>query len=161
MYIVKDNKKFPRYYILAVAIGGIIPDLDIGAYYVLSFFDFTFWQVHRTILHTIFIPLIFLIIGSIFYYSGYKNKKFGEKHIRISTIFFILAFGSFIHLVLDFISSWTIMPFYPFSTFATGLNLIRIFPESWKDLIFPTLDGVLLLLWICWMEFKLKISKYF
>ena len=59
-YIIKDNRKFPRYYILIAAIGGIIPDLDIGLVYIMHFFGFAVEQIHRTFLHSIFIPLILL-----------------------------------------------------------------------------------------------------
>ena len=37
-FIIKYNKKFPRYYILIAAIAGLIPDLDIAAYYGLYSF---------------------------------------------------------------------------------------------------------------------------
>ena len=58
-YILKDKKKLPRYYILIAALGGVLPDLDILLYYILYFFGFSFEQIHRTFLHTLFIPLIF------------------------------------------------------------------------------------------------------
>ncbi len=37
----KDHKKFPRYYILIAALGGVLPDFDIGVFYVLYFFGFS------------------------------------------------------------------------------------------------------------------------
>jgi len=160
-YFVKSNKKFPRYYILIAAIAGIIPDLDIAGYYVLSFFGFTFEQIHRTFFHTIFIPIILFLIGIFIYQTKIKQKEFSKRHITIHVTFFILALGSLLHLILDATIAGYIQPFYPISTYQIGINLINFFPETWQNLILPTLDGVLLLFWIAWMEFKLKISDYF
>ena len=160
-FIVKDNKKFPRYYILIAAVGAIIPDLDIAGYYVLSFFGFSFEQIHRTFFHTIFIPLILLLIGIFMYQMKIKNREFGKRHLHLPTTFFIFAAGSLLHLILDAVLAGQIVPFYPFSYFSIGFNLINLFPQAWHDLVLPTLDGVLLLFWIFWMEFKLKISDYF
>ncbi|MDP2628717.1 MAG: metal-dependent hydrolase [Nanoarchaeota archaeon] len=160
-FFVKDNKKFPRYYILIAALGGIIPDLDIAGYYVLSLFGFTFEQIHRTFFHTIFIPLILFLIGIFIYQTKMKSKEFGKRHINLHTTFFILAAGSLLHLILDATLSGYIIPFYPFSSFSVGLNIIKLFPTAWQSLILPTLDGILLIFWIFWMEFKLKISDYF
>ncbi len=160
-YFIKDNRKFPRYYILIGAIGAILPDLDFAFFYILYPFDFTIEQVHRTFLHNIFIPLILFLIGLIFLKLKVKSRKLGERHMKLSTIFFILAFGSLLHLILDAIFSGTIMWFYPFSRFSFGFNLLQYFPEQIQWLILPTIDGILLFFWIFWLEFKLKISDYF
>jgi len=159
-YIVKNNKKFPRYYILIAAIGAIIPDFDIIVYYVMYFFGFTLSQIHRTFLHTLFIPLILFLIGIFFYTEKIKNSKLGKMHIHLPSIFFILSFGSFIHLVLDALIIGKIIPLYPFSAYSIGINLVGIFPKEWKNLILPSFDTLMLILWLFWMEFKLKIPKY-
>lgn len=160
-YYFKDNKKFPRYYILIAAIGTIIPDLDIGFYYILYFFGFSLEQVHRTFLHTIFVPLILFLIGMSIMTLKIKNSEFGKRHITLHATFFILSAGSLLHLILDAIITGSITPLYPFSDYSIGLNLINIFPEAWREIIPPTLDAILLIFWLFWMEFKLKISDYF
>ena len=160
-FIIKDNKKFPRYYILFAVIGGIIPDLDIGLFYILNFFGFSFAEIHRTFLHTIFVPLILLSIGGIFYYFHLNNSNVSKHHLKISWIFFILGFGAILHLLLDMTFAGKIIPFYPFLNLELGLNLIQYAPENLRELIIPTIDGILLMLWIFWMEFKLKINNYF
>lgn len=160
-YVVKNNKKFPRYYILVAAIGAILPDLDVAIFYGLSFFGFTIEQIHRTFLHTIFIPLILLIVGFGIYELKIKNSQIGKKHMKLHTIFYILAATSFLHLILDAIFTGQIQPFYPFTTYAIGFNLIHFFPQAWQSTIIPVLDAVLILFWIIWMEFKLKIDDYF
>jgi len=160
-FFVKDNRKFPRYYILMMAIACIIPDLDYLAFYILYFFGFTIEQVHRTFLHTFFLPAIFFIIGGLIYFLKLKYSYFGKKHIHLSTIFFIFGFGCLIHLLLDMTFSGQIMPFYPLSKYAVGLNLIQYVPSGLQGLIAPTIDAVLLFFWICWLEFKLKVTRYF
>ena len=160
-FVIKNNQKFPRYYIFIAAIGSILPDFDFIAYYVLYFFGFTIEQVHRTFLHTIFIPIILFLIGFAIWKLGIKHPAFGKRHMTIHTTFFILAAGSLLHIILDFTLAGYIRPFYPFSDFSFGFNLQSLFPKAWEAIIFPSLDAALFLLWLAWMEFKLKVSDYF
>ena len=159
-YFIKDKQKFPRYYILIAAIGGIIPDLDFLAYYILSFFGFTFEQIHRTFFHTLFIPLILFLIGIFLWKMEIKNSKIGKMHMKLPVIFFIFTSGSILHIFLDMLT-YPVRIFYPLSTITIGTNLLNLFPEQLQWLILPTLDGILLFFWLFWMEFKLKISDYF
>jgi hypothetical protein len=64
------------------------------------------------------------------------------------------------HLLLDAVLSGGIMPFYPFFTFSFGLNLIGFFPLAWQSTIIPTLDAILLVLWMVYLEITHKISKF-
>ncbi|MBS3075207.1 metal-dependent hydrolase [Candidatus Pacearchaeota archaeon] len=160
-YVIKNNKKFPRYYILIAMIGAILPDFDIGLYYILSFFGFGFLDVHKTFSHSIFIPLILFIIGFLIINYNIKNSKLGKHHIKLFSIFFILGIGSLLHLILDGLFFPGIMPFYPFSNYYISFNILKTFPESIRNLILPTIDAVLIIIWIFWLEFKLKITDYF
>ena len=66
-YFVKNKKIFPLHYVLIAGIAGLIPDLDVAAYYLLSFFGYTLNEVHRTFSHNIFVPkILFFIASSIF-----------------------------------------------------------------------------------------------
>lgn len=159
-YIVKDNKKFPRYYILIAALGAVLPDIDVGIYYVLYFFGFTFNQIHRTFLHSIFVPAIFLIMGLMIMFFHKKISKLGKHHVKLSYIFYILSFASFLHIILDSMFSGAVILFYPFTGITLDFNILSLFPETWKNLILPTIDAILLTSWILWMEFKLKITRY-
>lgn len=158
-YFSKKGKKFPRYYILIAAIGGILPDLDFALYYILYFFGFGYEQIHRTFAHTLFIPIILALAGILIYRIGIKNKKI--KNMKLSGILIILAAGSLIHIILDATFSGSIMPLYPIIDYSIGLNLIGNLPEHISETILMSLDAALLIFWIFWMEFKLKISKYF
>jgi len=160
-HIIKDNRKFPRYYILIAAIGGILPDFDVGAYYILYFFGFTIEQTHRTFLHTIFIPIILLIIGILLYKFSIKSPEIRKHHMKLSAIFFILSAGALVHLILDAVVAGNIMPFYPLLNYSIGVNLINFMPQGLQDSFLEVLDAILLVFWILWMEFKLKIRDYF
>ncbi len=158
-FFVKNKKSFPIHYVFIGGLAGLIPDFDIALYYILSFFGFTYQEVHRTFLHTLFIPLIFVILS--FPVEKIKIKKLGEYHLKLKNIFLVIAFGVLIHLILDATISGFIMPFYPFFLFPVGLNLVNLFPLQWQNSIIPTLDAILLIIWIIHIELKHKISDFF
>jgi len=63
-YIVRDNKKFPLHYILIAGIAGLIPDIDVIAYWFLNLsFGTPLEAIHRVYTHTFIIPVIILIAG--------------------------------------------------------------------------------------------------
>lgn len=160
-YIIKDRKKFPLHYILIGGIAGLLPDLDIIVFWLLYSAGFAFSSVHRTFSHTLFVPLLFVIIG--FLTIKIKSKKIRKHHMKLSTIFFVIAFGTFIHLLLDVMVEGYIMPFYPFSTFSMGWNLIYLLPFSHEVVsttIPPAIDAVLLVLWLIHEEWRHKISDF-
>ena len=157
-FIIKNKKSFPIHYIFIGGLAGLLPDLDIAIYYILSFFGVQIQAVHRTFSHSLLFPLTFLILGTLFY--EFKNKELGNHHLKLKNIFFVIAFGTFIHLLLDFILHGSIMPFYPFSIYSTGLSLINIFPEAWQRTIIPTIDAGLLIIWMIYLEIKHKISSF-
>ncbi len=157
-YFVKDKRKFPLPYVLLGGIAGVLPDVDVGVYYVLSFFGFAFDEVHRTFSHSLFFPLLFLFLGILSY--GFKNRKLGLHHLCLRNIFFVLAFGTFIHLVLDGLIAGVIMPFYPFSYSPFGLNWVKAVPLAWQDTFLASVDAVLLIIWISYLEWKHRISDF-
>lgn len=154
----RDKRKFPLHYVFIAALSGIIPDLDIAAFWILYFFGFTIEQVHRTFLHTLFVPLFFLALS--FISHRVKFKELGKHKLKLSLIFIIFAFGSLIHLLLDALLIGNIIPFYPFSSFTIGLDLISQLPSQLANIALPTIDGAILILWIIYLEIKHKISDY-
>jgi membrane-bound metal-dependent hydrolase YbcI (DUF457 family) len=90
-----------------------------------------------------------------------KIRKLSEYHLHLRNIFLVIAFGIFIHLLLDATISGFIMPLYPLFTFPAGLNLIDLFPALWQNTIIPTLDAILLIIWIIHIEMKHRISDFF
>lgn len=148
-----SKRRFPLYYVFIGGIAGILPDLDVIVFYILSFFGAALNEVHRTFSHTIFIPLLFLLLG-------FAIKDRSRRKLNLSIIFLVVSFGIFTHLVLDGILSGKIMPFYPVSYYSIGFNLISLAPFSWQPLILPSMDAALLILWLCYLEVKHKISDF-
>ena len=148
----RDKRKFPLHYVLIAGLAGLLPDLDIAVYYILSFFGFTLQEIHRTFSHNIFIPLIFLLLG--FLFIGVRNRELGKHKLKLSTIFFVISFGVVIHLILDALVSGIIFPFYPISNIQIGLNLINLAPVAWRSTIEPTMDAAILIFWIIYMEVR-------
>lgn len=157
-YVVKDKKKFPLHYVLIAGVAGLLPDIDIIAYWVLYWFGFTLNEVHRTFSHNLFVPLVFLIIAGITW--RFKNKELGKHHLKLHNILLMISLGVLVHLALDATIGGYIMPFYPFSTFAVGLNLVSALPPILQQLALPTLDAILLILWLVHEEFRHKISSF-
>jgi membrane-bound metal-dependent hydrolase YbcI (DUF457 family) len=153
-----NRKSFPLHYVLIAGLGGLLPDIDILAFWILSWFGFTMSEVHRTFTHTLFVPLIFLIIGLIT--NKIKNKELGRHHLKISIILLMLALGSFIHLALDASLAGVIRPFYPFSNFHIGYSVMNHLPAPLGDIFFPSLDAVLLILWLFYIEWRHRISDF-
>ena len=91
-HYVFGKKKFPRYLIVIGGIAGLLPDIDIPLGWVTSFFTGTEVGLHRLFTHSILLALLFLVIGIIRQYQD------DEKWARI---FYAIAFGWFIHLLLD------------------------------------------------------------
>jgi len=151
-YVFKNNNNFPRYYILIAAIAGVFPDIEY--IFRLSYAD-------RLFMHSIFVPLIFFLIGIFVLKSGFKSNWLRKRHLNLSFILFIFSVGSLLHIILDSIFVGQIFLFYPFSDFSIGIELVSKFPQNLQELVLPIVDAFLLFFWIFWMEFKLKIDDYF
>ena len=158
-YFIKNKKKFPLHYVLVGGLGGVLPDLDVLLFYILSFFGTEYHDIHRTFTHTLLFVGIFIFLGVLTFHL--KEKKLRKHHLKLSTIFFVLAFGILTHVILDALLVGEIMPLYPFSTQLVGLNLVaRIVPASWLGSFFNSLDAALLIIWICYLELKHKVSDF-
>lgn len=158
-YFIKNNKRFPVYYVFIGGLAGLLPDIDFAFYLVLSFFGFTYDQLHRTFTHNIFFSLIFVGLAGIT--KSLKSFKIGNKIFHYSTLFLVIAGGILIHLILDATVGGYIFPLYPFSDFVFGLNLPNYLPDNIRGVFFPILDAVFLIFWISYLEFKHKISSFF
>jgi len=150
----KSRGIFSLRYVLVAGIGGVLPDLDLAIFWILYYFGFTMEQVHRTFTHTIFLPLIFLILFFVL------NNKVKLGRLKWNTIFLMLALGSSIHLILDGTLSGYIVPLYPLLNLEVGLNLVGMLPKPLMDIAIPLLDGILLILWVVYLEWKHKVSDF-
>ena len=153
----KDKKKFSLHYVLIAGLAGIIPDLDIAAFFILNFFGFTFEQVHKTFTHSIFIPLFFFLL---FILLKDNRAGIGRHKLKLNLIFLMLAIGSFMHLILDALFGPAFALFSPLSQSVVGINLAGYLPYALQSLAMPSLDALLLIIWLVYLELKHKISDF-
>jgi membrane-bound metal-dependent hydrolase YbcI (DUF457 family) len=159
IYQKRTGKKFHLQYVLIGGLAGIIPDLDIPLFWVMHYFGYSIEQIHRTYSHTIFVPIVFLLLAVLSKYT--VKNKFGRNKLSLTTILILFSFGSFIHLVLDSTLAGYIMPIYPLSNVRIGTGFpYTVFPEHIATLLLATLDGVLFIIWILYLKIKHKISDF-
>jgi len=154
-YWYSAKKKFHLHYVLIAGLAGLLPDVDIALVWLMKLItEVSVADVHRTITHSLFFPSIFLILGLL---AIGKNVTIYKDKLRLDWVFYMIAVGTFIHLVLDFVLSGSIRPLYPLYDFKIGLNLIR---GNLEGTLFPGIDAILLFVWLVHLELKHKISDY-
>ncbi|MBS3073912.1 metal-dependent hydrolase [Candidatus Pacearchaeota archaeon] len=157
-FLIRDKKSFPLHLVLIGGIAGLLPDFDVAAYWLLNYAGFTITEVHRTFTHTLFVPLLFFLLSFIFWKA--KSRKLSRAGLTWSNILLVLGIGTFIHLLLDGIVAGYIKPFYPVLNLSIGLNLMQYLPSHFQNAFLPSLDALLLMLWMIYIEVKHKISNF-
>lgn len=157
-----DRKKFPLHYVLIGGIGGVLPDIDIVFSVFLKFFEVSGWNIHKTFTHSIFFPICFLVLFLIFLplHERIKICKVGKHKLKLDLIFLVLGIGAVIHILLDGLVGGPAYFFYPFSKVDYGLYLTNYLPTDLQFLSLPLIDGILLVVWIVYLELKHKISDF-
>ncbi len=158
----KNKKKFPLHYVLIAGVGGVLPDIDIIFSVLLSLLGTDNWWVHKTITHSLLFP-VFLLILFVATYKVNANAKICNltKHkLKLSLIFLFLSVGVLIHIFLDGLLGSGAYLFYPFSNYDFSLDLFNYLPKELHSFSFPLLDGILLTIWIVYLELKHKISDF-
>lgn len=157
----KDRKHFPLHYVLFSGIGGVLPDIDIPISFLLNLIGYQNLWIHKTFTHSLFFPLIFLVLFLIFLPFKAKAKvcNLGKHKLKLSIIFLMITIGIFTHISLDMIFGNMAYLFYPFSMKDYGLDILANLPYTWGT-IMATLDGILLVIWIVYLELKHKISDF-
>lgn len=147
-FVVK--KKFSSLYVLIAGIAGLFPDIDIMIYWVLSLFtQVPLADVHRQFTHSLFVPLLFIIVAIVVYQSR-------QMFLTLSMV----ALGCFIHIVLDGALSGGIMPFYPLTNYVFNLNLISNIFGAVASTVLIGMDAILLVLWLVY-EYRKRYIKQF
>jgi len=157
-YIIKrkGKKKFPLHYVLIAGIGGVLPNIDILFYLFFHSFYTSLDSVHRTITHSLaFVMLLFLLSVPAYFI---RNKT--KHHIKTSVSFIILGLGVMTHIALDMFFGTNIMLFYPFSSISVGFDLLDFLPSYLSSIAVPLFDGILLMVWIIYLEVKHKINDF-
>jgi len=162
-YLSKDAKrKFPLHYVLLAGLGGALPDIDIPISMALNLMGFVSWDIHRTFTHSLSFAgiffLLFLILAPVKEEARICNIT--RHKLKLNLIFLMLAIGVVSHLLLDSFFGEVAYFFYPFTNIAYKADILPFFPLEWRDKLMPTLDGILLVVWIFYLEVKHRISDF-
>lgn len=162
-YLKKKSKKhFPLHYVLLAGLGGVLSDIDIPISIILNLIGIENWNIHKTFTHSLFFPILLLVISLPLklIHKDAKICNLTRHKLHLSTIFLMLALGAASHILLDSVFGEQAFFFYPFSMQDFGINLISYLPLELQELAMPTLDGILLVIWIVYLEVKHKISDF-
>ena len=124
----------------------------------MHWFGFTLEQIHRTALHSVFVPLILLVLAFVFY--EVKVGELGRHKLTLSKIFVMLAIGTVAHICLDGFISGSVHLLEPFWDYELGFNLVGYLPPELSGLAIATMEGILLIFWLVYLEWKHKISDF-
>ncbi len=152
-YITRHKKYFTLHTVFLAGLGGLLPDLDVPLNWMLSYFGYSSEVLmHGGITHTLFFGLIFLIPAIILLWR--------KKH-KASMYFFVISFGIFLHVFLDYVlgggAHEGIMFFWPLSAVGYKIHLLNKFGLSNLP---AAIDAIILLLWLYHEEIKHKIKDF-
>jgi len=133
-----------------IGLFGVIPDIDVLPFIINSYFDLGWPNIHRLITHNFVIVAAIFLIGLLLYT---KNKKIG-------LILMLGSIGWASHVTLDWILSGTVTPFYPLSSFETGINLIPAGNLRLGTYVLSGIDAVVLLTWSWFAITKKKLVDF-
>ena len=151
------KKKFNLHYVFIVGLAGLLPDIDVVAFWIMKIFkEVNIIDVHRTFTHSLFFPLLFLVFFLVT--SKVKIKFLNKNKLKLNYVFLAVAFGTFMHLALDGFLSGGLKPFYPVSDYLFDYALITM--DKFGNMFFAGLDAILLVLWLIHEELNHKISDY-
>jgi len=155
------KNKFPLHYVLFAGLGGVLPDIDIPISFLVSLVGGGNVWLHGAITHSLFFPLAFLVLFLVLKPIGLKARvcNIGRHNLKLSYLFLAIGFGVLIHLGLDSIFGGETLWLYPFLGTDFGLNVIENFGYRWET-VMATLDGILLVVWILYLEIKHRISDF-
>lgn len=162
-YLRKRKKRdFSLHYVLFAGLGGVLPDIDIPLSFLLNLLGVPEWNIHKTFTHSLFFPLILFGLFFIFIHSNEKAKicNLGKHKLKLGLIFLMLTTGVTVHILLDTLAGEQAYFFYPFSEQNYGINLFGYLPRDLRSFAPATLDGILLVIWIVYLELKHKISDF-
>ncbi len=144
------KKKFSSFYVLVAGIAGLLPDIDIIIYWVLNLFTTVpLADVHRQFSHTIFVPLLFLVVALVLWESK-------EMFLTLAMV----SLGSFVHILLDGALAGGIMPLYPLSNYIFSLNLVAKIFGPVANTVLIGMDAILLVVWLAY-EYRHHYIKRF
>lgn len=153
-FIKRYHPKYLTLHTLVIAgVGGLLPDIDVPLNWLLNSLGYSFEILkHGGVTHTPFFALLFLIPGLILW------KK--EKH-QTAIYFFVLAFGVFFHLLLDYLlgggDHYGIMWLWPLTAARFKVHLLARIGLSNIPI---AIDALILLGWLWYEEATHKIRDF-
>lgn len=136
---------FPRYLLVVGGIAGLLPDIDVPLTWLGNLFSEGTVNFHGVFTHSLIFPVIFLVLGIILYYLD---------NIKWARIFYVIAAGLFIHLLLDCL-------FGGYTTFFWPVNFPTAFCPEWGLKMYATgIDAMILVVWIVHEEIHEKVKDY-
>ncbi len=149
-----SKKKFNIRYVLIAGLAGLLPDVDILIGWILNmFFYYPISNLHRSLTHTLFFPLILFLLFLLTKNS--KSKFLKKQKLKLNYVFLAISFGIIVHILLDAIFSG---PIQILPNILFGFNLIPL--ETFQGTFFAGIDAIILVLWLMHEELKHKISDY-
>ncbi|MDP4039710.1 MAG: metal-dependent hydrolase [Candidatus Pacearchaeota archaeon] len=157
----RKNKKFSLHYVFLAGIGGVLPDIDIIFSLIKRIFTENSWWLHKTFTHSIFFPILLFLLFVALKPTNPQAKicNIGKHNLSLSIIFLMLSLGTLTHISLDAFFGNQAFFLYPFSSYDFGMGYITSLPIDY-GLIMATLDGILLVIWITYLQVKHKISDF-
>lgn len=159
----RDKKSFPLHYVFLAGIGGVLPDIDIVFFWLFGKLNpIVFTTFHKTITHTVWFALLFILIFIVLKPINAKAKicNLGRHNLKLSLISLMFAIGILFHLGLDALFWEGVNLFYPLSNVSLNYNVIAFLSENLQNIFLATLDGVLLVIYLSYLEIKHKISDF-
>ncbi len=160
--VLRDYTRWGRKHIskgmvLFIGISGLLPDLDVPVFLLLSqFSQVSMENIHRTVTHSLIVPLaavaVFFLLGAIRQNNAYLLG---------------FAAGSLSHIILDGLMKGGVPLFFPLSSQSYGLNLISLLVPAagsgamYEFTLLAGLDAALLTGWLVYEFHKKRIKKLF
>ena len=104
-HYVFGKNKFPRYLVVIGGIAGLMPDIDIPLGWVYNFVTGIGINFHGMFTHSFVFVALFAILGLVLQI---------RKNMQWAKIFYVIAFGWFMHLALDCLYGGYKTFFWPF-----------------------------------------------
>lgn len=133
-----------------IGLFGMLPDSDVMPFIIDSYFNLGLPNIHRIITHNLTIAAVIFLIGLVLYF---KSKRAG-------LIFMLGGIGWSSHIFLDWLLSGTIMPFYPFSSFETGVELVPSGNIRLSSYVLGGIDAAVFLTWGWFAIIKGKLKDF-
>ena len=145
-HYVFGKKKFPRYWLVIGGIAGLLPDIDLPLQWLVNLFTPEHLTLHGVFTHSIFYVILILIVG--IYFHAEKNHKWAG-------IMYVIAFGWFFHLLLDFLYCNSYAYFWPL------VFKFNWCPELLNFSHYKTgIDALILVAWLVHEEVHKMIKDY-